>query len=72
MADEFSCNSCGELSDTGYFYCEKCHGMYKEQKRKDEDKNECGSEGKETFISDKEALSNLSKEVIHTDFKAKP
>jgi len=29
MADEFSCNSCGKLTDTGYFYCEKCHRIHK-------------------------------------------
>jgi hypothetical protein len=40
MADEFNCNSCDRLTDTGYFYCEECHRMHKEQKRKDETQNQ--------------------------------
>ncbi len=71
MADKYSCNSCGAISDTGYFYCEKCHRMHKEKKQKDNDKNECGDATKDTFISDREVLSNSSKEVINPDFKVK-
>lgn len=33
MPDEFSCNSCGASSDTGYFYCEKCHKKHKEKEK---------------------------------------
>lgn len=39
-ADEFSCNFCGVLTDTGYFYCETCHKMHKEQKRNKENTKE--------------------------------
>ena len=67
MADEFSCNSCGKLTDTGYFYCENCHRMHKERKQKDNDKNECGNAALDTFISDR---GNINEEVIHTDLKA--
>jgi len=50
MADEFNCNSCGILTDTGYFYCEKCHRMHKEQRQKDKDNNEAGGEEKDTLL----------------------
>lgn len=29
MVDNFTCNSCGDTTDTGYFYCEKCHRKHK-------------------------------------------
>jgi len=68
MADEYSCNSCGELTDTGYFYCEKCRRIHKEKKRKDNDKTEGGSEGKETFISDR---GNINEGAINPSLKVK-
>jgi dynactin complex subunit len=40
MADEFTCNKCGTVTDVGYFYCEKCHRIHK---RKDEKHNEGNS-----------------------------
>jgi predicted ATP-dependent serine protease len=39
MAQKFSCNSCGAVTDTGYFYCEKCHRIHK-QKTKNQNSKE--------------------------------
>jgi predicted ATP-dependent serine protease len=68
MADEFTCNSCGKLTDTGYFYCEKCHRIHKEQKQNDKDKSENGNATKEVY---KSAREKSSEETIHTDLKVK-
>ncbi len=34
MSDEYTCNSCGALSNVGYFYCEVCHRLHKKEKHK--------------------------------------
>lgn len=49
MTEEFNCNCCGVLTDTGYFYCEKCHRTIKEkeQKRKEEESQVAVTEQKE-------------------------
>lgn len=47
MADEYNCNSCGKLTDIGYFYCENCHRMHKEQKRNKENTEESNSAEKQ-------------------------
>lgn len=31
MSDDFHCNGCGELAETLYFYCRKCHDRMKEE-----------------------------------------
>jgi len=61
MAEEFSCNCCGKLTDVGYFYCSECHRIHKEQKQKDKD-------SVKTSLCCSEILK---KEVIPTDSKAK-
>ena len=52
MADKFNCNSCGILTDTGYFYCEKCHRVHKEKFDKKE-------ESKAADVSEKEVLNQI-------------
>lgn len=66
MADEYQCDHCKRMVDTIYFYrplCEKCY-----REHKDKDKNECGNDDKEAFISGREIIT---KEAIRHSLQDK-
>ena len=63
MSDKFNCNSCGALTDTGYFYCETCHRLHKvkRQTKKEEAKHavpNTGSTVRDVSDQEKQALQD--------------